>query len=611
MAAQQTQEAKVIQGNLFNTIEAKNSSWRPAAPPSLDGVDEIALDCESDGLRWWRGNRPIGWAVGFKRDGKIITQYLPFAHRGGGNLDEAVVKRWMQREVRGKKIRNLNSRFDNHMAYVWGVDLEEQQNTWSDIAHTMGILNDQRRSGYSLEKISQDTLGVGKVKGLDKSRMAEYHAGDVDEYACTDVDLVLKNWDVLRPQLEARDLLRVQQLEDEVIFAVCEMERNGAPIDTEKLQLWIKKADKEVQECLWKIHKMTGLRVEPKSVDDKIRLFRARGIEIKHFTPTGQPSFTDAILSKHKDEAVVLLRRVLKLKSLDSKYFRNYWDDLRGGNIIRYALNQLRSDEGGTISGRFSSSGMMDDEGINVQQVMRPDKHKEIFGEDYIIRELFTPERGQIWFCTDAKQIEYRLFAHYSGSKRLWEAYAKDPNTDFHNVVWAILKQFDPTITRKLTKDINFAKIYGAGVEKISKMLGVSEDKAQEFVNIYDSQFPETKRLLKKVSRIAENRGYVRTILGRRFYFEEGQFIHKALSRVIQGTAADIMKTKLKELHQARKFTGLKMRFTVHDEVNGDVPDAEAARRVEAILNTQSISFKVPILWDTGIGANWKEAKAA
>lgn len=612
------------QGSLFSTIES-TSTWTPSAPPILDGIDEIALDVESTGLKWWRGDRPVGLAVGFKRGHEYVTQYLPFAHRGGGNLDENVVKRWAREQLRGKRLKNLNSKFDNHMMHEWGIDLEEQNCVWGDIGHYMGLLHDQRRHGYSLDKISQELIGESKVE-FDTENLAEYHAGEVREYAEQDVRLVLKDMDILRPQLIAKKLMRVADLEDQVIYPVCEMERNGAPIDVEKLHAWIKKSDHDLAQCLWALHKMVGVRVDPSNLDDMVRLFRLRGLEIKRWTAGGatrepQPSFTDEILASIKDDAIALVRYARRIISIRSKYLLKYAEEIGDGDILRYSLNQLKSDEGGTISGRFSSSSLIrgdDGEGVNIQQVMRIDKHKEIFGDDYIIRELFIPDSDlkrrcgtTRWLSADARQIEFRLFAHYTRSKRLAKAYQDNPDTDFHNIVWEILKQFDANITRKTTKDINFAEIYGAGVFKTSKMMKISMDRAKEFVEIYNKMFPEAKSLIKEVSDIAKNRGYVMTHLGRRFYFPKGQWLHKALSRVVQGTAADVMKTKTVELHKIRKKTGFKMRFIVHDEVNGDVPDAESARMVAEQLNSQSLKFRIPILWETATGTNWKECKAA
>jgi len=229
-------------------------------------------------------------------------------------------------------------------------------------------------------------------------------------------------------------------------------------------------------------------------------------------------------------------------------------------------------------------------------------------GDRWIIRELFIPGNG-LFYASDAEQIEFRLFAHYSGSEHLYQAYRDDPKTDFHNIVLDIIRKTRPETTRKLAKDCNFAKIYGAGQAKVAEMLGLSPEDAKPFVDTYDAEFPEAGMLMRKAMKAARTRGWVKTMIGRRARFPERQFLHSALNRVIQGSAADLMKKKLVELYNERKRLGLTLRATVHDEVVGDVPDAEAGRLCDEVLDRQTTITHVPILWGGKTGANWRECK--
>jgi DNA polymerase-1 len=129
----------------------------------------------------------------------------------------------------------------------------------------------------------------------------------------------------------------------------------------------------------------------------------------------------------------------------------------------------------------------------------------------------------------------------------------------------------------------------------------------REVLDIYRRVVPGADDVLKQAKDQAETEGFVTTILGRRTRFKDGNRSHKAVNAIIQGTAADIMKQKLVEVHAARKDTGFLLRFTVHDEVDGDVPNIEAAKKVEDILNFQSFPLRIPILWDVATGRNWKE----
>jgi DNA polymerase-1 len=173
-----------------------------------------------------------------------------------------------------------------------------------------------------------------------------------------------------------------------------------------------------------------------------------------------------------------------------------------------------------------------------------------------------------------------------------------------------LVRQVKKDIQRKRTKDLNFAFIFGAGRGKISEMLELPRIESDQLVDAYNRMFPEVPVLLRKASELAKVRGYVRTVLGRRARFPNGERAHKSLNSVIQGSAADVMKTKLVELHRERKNTGFTLRYTVHDEVDGDVPNEESAKKVTEVLNSQSFpDLKVPILWDVQTGSNWAECK--
>ncbi len=617
--------------DLFDCLDdepKRNVDWNPQAPPSLDGIEELTLDCETNGLKWWDGDRPIGIAICLP-DGS--TQYLPWGHKGGGNLDETVVKTWAQRELRGKNITNLNTRFDIHHLREWGVDLEEQGCKVSDVGHYAALLDDHRLH-FNLNSISQDYLGRGKITGLDGSRMASYHAGEVAAYAENDAklvhDLKAKMW----PMLTEQGLHKVRQLEDDLIFAVCEMEKNGCPIDQEKLDRWIAESGKLLEQWFLQIHREAGIKLNFGSGDDLADLFRKLGIEITNFTPTGKPSFTDAVLKRIEHPMVRLARRGQRLKSLRSKYLLAYKKKISSDGILRYALHQLRATRGdddddystGTVSGRFSSTGVTDDVGVNIQQIIKAAKQISTFGDEFLIRELVVPQSGQ-WLSADAAQVEYRLFAHEGNNPAIIKAYQDNPELSFHKFVHEKVLKYQPNFTYRQQKDLNFAKIYGAGIKKLALMLEfITKDeflelvqqnasydhprlqKAVEIDRIYNQLLPEVKPLSNRAMSIAQNRGYVKTILGRRARFRQEDPAHKALNRRIQGSAADIMKQKLVELHRCRKATGFKMRFTVHDEVNGDIPDQEAAEKVRGILNHQSFKLRVPILWDLKIGANWR-----
>ena len=598
--------------SLFDSLESdrrQKIDWRPSNPPSLDGIDEIFLDAETTGLRWWENDRPVGFALRVP-DGR--SWYLPFAHRGGGNLDEVVVRRWFEREVRGKRITNLNSRFDNHMAYVWGVDLEAQNCTWSDVAHYAALLDDSMRRGFSLEALSKRYLGIDEAKvkttpsgeRIDPSRMAEYHASEIELYARRDVELVHRLKEVMWPELDRQDLQRVRALEDDVIFVTCEMERNGAPIDVELLDEWCSQAEAEVVDRLYKIKELSGFKLStPDSRKDLTKIWNELGLPTSKLTDKGQISFDEEALQEIDHPIVREILEARYVAHVESKYLRPYRRAVGEDGLLHYALHQLRSDEAGTISGRYSAEKIQIVPGVEAQL--------ERFGGRYLIRQLFIAEKGASFFSADAKQIEYRLFAHYAANPKVLEAYRLNPEMSYHNLVWKWVKPFKEDINYKSVKNLNFAQIYGAGKEKTAKMLGMSIAESLPFVRYYHKKIPEARTLSTRAMNVAERRGYVKSLLGRRTRFPDGKRIHKALNSVIQPSAADLLKMKMVEVHREnkRRKLGAKLRLTVHDELCGDTPDESTAKEIQTILNRQSIELKVPILWDMVVAENWAECE--
>ena len=222
-------EAPVISLAEFLGVSASRTvpDWHPQEPPSLDGIDDIILNFETNGLDWQKGDTAIGVTVG-TLDGQL-HRFLPFAFQGERNLDRSAVIRYLQ-TIRGKRITNANIRFDLHMGHNLGVDFESQGNTVSDVMHYAALLDDHRRR-FALDELARDYLGGIEVGRVDERYMAHYHAAEVAARAEYQVQLVAQLRNVMWPKLDAEDLQRVRQIEDDCIHPVVEMEQNGSPID--------------------------------------------------------------------------------------------------------------------------------------------------------------------------------------------------------------------------------------------------------------------------------------------------------------------------------------------------------------------------------------------
>lgn len=644
-------------GRMFDAERTEfYQDWRPPTPPSLHNVKEIVIDYETTGLRWWDKDHPVGVAYCLP-DG--TTGYLPWEHESGYNLPKENVIAWLK-DLRGIHIMNASMPFEVHMSQTIGVDLEEQGCTVTDVQHTAALLDDHRRQ-FRLAELCKTYLPAEERKitiidgeVLDGARMAEYPSGMIAIRAEADVRQVYELLKVLRPQIIAQDLTRVQQLEDDVIFAACEMERNALPMDVPLLHKWYHESEQRMLRYLWRIHKETGLNFKPGSAKSWGDLLKKLGIEWDHFTESGLVDTTDVLVKKIDHPVVQLARKAAKLADLKSDYIDKYYKTVGTDGLLRFKLHQLKSDDGGTVSGRFSASAITigrEKIGCNPQQVPDVDKQVEKgHDEEYIIRKLFIGGRGSNGVASaDARQIEYRLFADYARNPEIMKAYAEDPLLSFHKFTHTMLLPYRPDLSYGQQKNVNFMKVYCGGLVKLAVMLDyMTPQRAAELRaeyapkapprthpelrdaliidDIYSRVLPEVKPLTERAMHAAksecdrwcnehdklhslhEHQGFVRTLTGRRSRYPYASRLHKALNNIIQGGAADIFKQKAVEVHRARKRIGFVPRLPNHDEFFGDQQTPETARLLSEILNEQSFKqLKIPILWDVKTGMNWAE----
>jgi DNA polymerase I-like protein with 3'-5' exonuclease and polymerase domains len=625
-------------------------------PMSLGDDREIELDFETTGVRWWAGDRPGGCGVR-RADG--ATDYVAWGHRGGGNtISEENAKAWFREAVRGRRVTNLSTAFEVQMARAWGCDLEELGAEVSDVAHWAGLADDRRgdRGGarFSLEALCLDFLPEAerKVKAvggvaLDPRRMMDYPASVVAVRAKADVRQVGLLKPILWRELDRLDLQRVRALEDAVMFPACEMEWNALPIDAEKLERWLGEVDEEIDASRREIALLSGTGFQeglfgdasgflnPDSGKQMAALFRKLGIPLA-YTGRGAPSFGADVLASIDHPVIRKLARQGKLLDLRAKCLAPWSRSVKeNGGLLRFRLHQCRGDEHGTVRGRFSASS--EGGGSTPHQIQKPSRQRKALGDRWILRELVVPgPGGGLLASADAMQIEYRIFASYSGSRALREAYARDPMLQFHEKTREMIQAFKPGVDYDGAKTCNFLTVYGGGLAKLALQLG-NITKAQhaalyrEFPmdpasnrwgppkdhpllastlavkEAYDRALPEVRPLARRATDLAKSRGWVVDVLGRRATFPGGEGAHAALNAVIQPSAAEVMKTKMVEVHRERKRLGLTPRLTLHDEWLGGCESAESARGLAEILNRQSFErFRdIPILWDTKVGRNW------
>lgn len=595
----------------------------PTELPSLRGTTRLSLDTECTGKNVFT-DKPVGISISYRQENQVIDHYFPFGH-SEGNMDFERVQRWAEGELPGKEVVFCHAKFDLHMMRNGlGLDLEKIGVKPSDIQFNEALLDDSRGVKLGLEHLCRKYLGHGKEElDGDKNRMADHPSWVVEGYAKGDSRYTLLIDEKTQPLLAAEGLERVRALEDSIIYAVLEVERNGCRLDVEKLERWRHQVRQEYEALVWDIYKQLGIKVNPNGPEDMLRLFKQLNLEPPPATKNIR-AFSVAELEAYKHPIINLVIEARRRSSLLSKFLDKYHEGL-DGDILRGQFHQLKSaqEEGekgevsrGTVTGRFSASGGGANSGysFNPQQVIKPKKQKQELGDKYIIRELFVPEPGAKFFSADASQIEYRLAAALSGSKTIIKAYQDDPNMDYHELFLQHIARYKPGWDdRTKTKNFDFGYIYGSSDETTALTIDSTLSEAAELKRICRQVFPEAPVFLKKCSWQAENEGFVQTIFNRRSRFGKGRHenYHAAINRVIQGSAADIFKVTLKAMYDNRHELGIsKLRQVVHDELDGDCePTFECYQRIQNFLNEQRVGLSVPITWNLKLGPNWANCK--
>jgi DNA polymerase I-like protein with 3'-5' exonuclease and polymerase domains len=612
------------------------SEWVPPENiPNLEAATEIAIDLETHdpGLK----TIGSGWAI---KKGKVIgvalavdgwQGYFPLAHPGGGNFDEKVFKRQLQKilDLPCDKIFH-NAIYDVGWLSAMGLEVKGR------ICDTMiaAPLIDENRRNYSLKEIAQEYTGETKSEaglyeaakdfGVDaKSEMHLLPAMYVGPYAEQDATVTLKLWNALKVELIKQELTAVFNLETELLPILFHMKRKGVRVDIEKAERVKEEFKAGEKKILESLYKKCGFEVEILAPLSIAKAFDKLNISYNR-TPTGLPSFDKNFLSTHSHP---FAKQIVEAREINKAYTTFIDSILKHSHKgrIHADVNQLRSDTGGTISGRLSMQNP------NLQQI--PARNPKISPK---IRSLFIPEEGEKWGIFDYSQQEPRLLVHYGaiisdrieleGVAPLVDGYTND-DIDFHQAVANMAN-----IDRKQAKTINLGMMYGMGKGKLMSELGLDKDDIDTVFRQYHSTVPFVKELTDKTMRRAGEKGYIRTILGRKCRFhlwEPNHFgvhkalpraqaeveyggmnkikrawTYKALNRLIQGSAADQTKMAMVKLYKE----GFLPLIQVHDELDMSFSSEEEKKKIIEIME-HALELRVPSKVDVEIGPSWGEAK--
>ena len=601
--------------------------------PDLTQSKIIAVDLEtrdpnlmSLGPGWARGD---GYVVGIAVAAGDFNGYYPIRHGNGGNIAPSTVFKWLQKQLDTPHIPKVfhNATYDLGWLHHEGIKVSGK------IIDTMvaaPLLNENRFS-YALDGLGRDYLGERKNEkllraaaknwGVDpKADMWKLPAKFVGQYAEQDAALTLRLWNHFESELYKNELMSIFELETSLIPLMLDMRIKGVQVDLDKAERTKAQLAKREKQIKDEIKRKTGILVEPWVATSVASVLDYYGIEYTRTENSEQPSITKAFLQACPHEAAAHILKLRELNKANSTFIESIMRYQHNGRI-HCEFHQLRNDDGGTVTGRFSSSNP------NLQQI--PARDPELKAA---IRGLFVPEEGEKWGSFDYSSQEPRLLVHYCS---LLSDSNPDPNVDaivdayqtgdvdFHQMVADMAG-----IGRKEAKTVNLGIMYGMGRGKLANTLDISEAEAKELLATYHDKVPFVKGLADKVATRASKHGQVRTLLGRKCRFDMWEpnsfgynkplqheeaikeygpgirraFTYKALNKLIQGSAADQTKKAMAECYKE----GLTPLLTVHDELCFSISSEEQASKIKEIMET-CVPLRVPSKVDQELGDNWGE----
>ncbi len=631
--------------------------WTPPESfPDLSKEKLLAIDVEtkdpnlmSKGPGWVRDD---GHLIGIAVASKDSQWYFPIRHEGRGNLSPNTVVKWLKDQLSyGMDIVFHNAQYDLGWLHAEGIEVK------GTIMDTMiaAALLDENRFSYSLDALGSTYLGQRKADkelkdtagqhGVDaKKDMWRLPAARVANYAETDARLTYDLWSVLYKNLIEDGCEEILKLEQSLVPIIFEMRKTGIRVDLEKADKTKKFLEGKEKKLLQEVKKEVGFYIEPWNATSLAKAFDTLGLTYERTKKSNAPSFTKHFLSNHEHPIASKILEIREFNKANTTFVDTILSHQHNGRI-HCEFNQLRSELGGTVTGRFSSSHP------NLQQV--PARHPVI---KEMIRGLFLPEEGKLWGSFDYSAQEPRWLMHYVGLlpstsedyrvQEIIKQYHQE-DFDFHQMVADLAN-----VERTVAKTINLGIMYGMGLGKLSDVLGnLSMEETKEIRNEYDEKVPFIRQVASAVSKAAEMRKEVRTLLGRKCRFpmrEKGvygskssEFLHvdrlerewdailklpvekrekdweyrnpkfyrvantyKALNRLIQASSADQTKKALLDCY-VEGFTPM---LTVHDELCFSI-NKEDIPKIKETMEKCVSKMLIPSKIDVGVGENWGNAK--
>jgi DNA polymerase-1 len=540
------------------------------------------------------------------------------APEGERSLDETEVLDALRPALEDESVRKVaqNAKYDVQVLRRVGVEVKGLE---FDTMVASYLLEPGTRS-HGIDALALQHFGFRKIatsevigKGKSRTTMDRVPVEKVAPYACEDADICWRLYRALEGRIRDGGLEKLyRELELPLVEVLAEMEWNGIAVDREALGgLSAGMADmlaineKEIYEAAGREFNVNS----PKQLNEIF--YQELGLPVLKKTPKGAPS-TDSEVLGRLSEKHVLPKLILRYREL-AKLKSTYADALPGHVNSRTGRIHASLNQTVTATGRLSSSDP------NLQNIpVRSEQGRAI-------RQCFVPgERGWKLLSADYSQIELRLLAHLSGDERMLEAFRS--GADIHAAVAAELTGVKieevTSQERRRAKTVNFGLMYGQGAQHLARSTGMTVEEASDFIGDYFRRFEGVRKLREEVLEGARREGRVVTMLGRVRYLPEmnsddvparRSAERMAFNTVIQGSAADLIKRAMIDIHREMAARGMRsiMILQIHDELLFESPPDEVNSLEEMVSARMSgaLELSIPLVVDTGIGDNWLDVK--
>ncbi len=582
----------------------------------LNKADLFAFDTETTSLDYCKAEIVgVSFAI---NAGKAA--YLPLAHQYPDapiQLDRtkilAQLKPLLENPNKAKLGQNL--KYDAHVLANHGICL---QGIAHDSMLESYVLN-STATRHNMDDLAKVYLGVTTIhyeditgKGVKQIPFQEVPIEQATPYAAEDADITLQLHQTLYAKLQKQpDLLSLyQDIEMPLLSVLSRIERNGVLIDADMLSQQSLELASQIVSLEQAAHESAGHAFNlgsPKQL--QTILYEQLKLPVKKKTPKGQPSTEESVLQELALE-YPLPRLILEYRSL-SKLKSTYTDKLPLQINDKTGRVHTSYHQAVAATGRLSSSDP------NLQNIpIRSEEGRKI-------RQAFIAPEGYKIMAADYSQIELRIMAHLSSDTGLLKAFSA--GEDIHKAtaaeVFGVALEDVTTDLRRSAKAINFGLIYGMSAFGLAQQLGIDNSRAKLYIDLYFARYPGVKDYMDNIKVLANEQGYVETLLGRRLYLPEiksknaarRQYAERtAINAPMQGTAADIIKLAMISTDQwlFKENPDAKMIMQVHDELVFEIAEDQLENCSNKIreLMCSAIKLNVPLLVDIGIGDNWDEA---